>query len=179
MPFTLSEECSRSFWLEYFRHLLEALGEGSRPDLCRKLVPVFAKPEKYELYGDVIPVLKEIKSRGLILGMISNWEGWLLTRLHELKAAEYFDHIVISAIFGIEKPAPEIFLEALRLAGVRPQEALHVGDSLENDYLPASRLGMQAMIIDRRGRPAGNNHHTIRTLGELLEFLQVEEEGKK
>lgn len=170
-PFTLSQAGARLFWLKYFRHLLEELGEKPRPDLLEELVIIFAKPERYALYPDVLPALKEIKSRGFILGMISNWEGWLLSRLKELEAAEYFDHIVISAIFGIEKPDSAIFLKALHLARVRPSEALHVGDSFENDYLPARRLGMQAVLIDRRGRPARGQNHCIRDLDELLKLL--------
>ena len=170
-PFTLSQAGARLFWLKYFRHLLEELGERARSDLLEELVITFARPERYALYPDVLPVLKEIKSRGLILGMISNWEGWLLSRLKELKAAEYFDHIVISALLGIEKPAPEIFLRALRLAQVQPSFALHVGDSFENDYLPARRLGMQAVLIDRRNRPARGQNHCIRSLDELLKLL--------
>jgi FMN phosphatase YigB (HAD superfamily) len=63
-------------------------------------------------------------------------------------------------------------MEALRLARIRPSEAMHVGDSFENDYLPAQRLGMQAVLIDRRGvRPSDAENRTIRDLDQLLKML--------
>lgn len=30
-----------------------------------------------------------------------------------------------------------------------PEEALHIGDSMRKDYLPARSIGMQALLLDR------------------------------
>jgi FMN phosphatase YigB (HAD superfamily) len=57
---------------------------------------------------------------------------------------------VFSGIIGVEKPDPRIFEIALKEAGgFQPEQALHIGDSLLKDYLPARGLGMHALLLDR------------------------------
>ena len=61
-----------------------------------------------------------------------------------------WDFGVFSGIVGFEKPDPRIFEIALHKAGeVAPDQALHIGDSLRKDYLPARSLGMHALLLDR------------------------------
>ena len=64
--------------------------------------------------------------------------------------ASRFDTIAVSHLEGIEKPAPEIFLRALRRLGVPPEEALHVGDVPELDEAGAKAAGIACVIVDRR-----------------------------
>ena len=50
----------------------------------------------------------------------------------------------------MEKPDKKIYEIALEMAGnVRPEEALHIGDSFRKDYIPAHELGMHAVLLDR------------------------------
>ena len=51
------------------------------------------------------------------------------------------------------KPDPAIFRRALELAGAEPAEAVHVGDSLDNDVEGARAAGIRAVLIAREGRP--------------------------
>src|SRR6185437_5899921 len=67
------------------------------------------------------------------------------------------------------KPAKGIFERALASVGVCAAEALHVGDSLADDYHGAAGAGLQAVLLDRSGR-AYNDVVRVRTLGEL-QFL--------
>ena len=54
-----------------------------------------------------------------------------------------------SAEFGAAKPDPAIFARGLELAGVRPEEALHVGDSPVEDGEGARAAGIRAVLIGR------------------------------
>ena len=56
---------------------------------------------------------------------------------------------MFSGIEGVEKPNPRIYEIALERANVAPEEALHIGDSMRKDYLPAKSIGMQALLLDR------------------------------
>lgn len=57
---------------------------------------------------------------------------------------------MFSGIVGVEKPDPRIFEIALKKAGgIAPEQALHIGDSLRKDYVPARGLGMHALLLDR------------------------------
>lgn len=61
-----------------------------------------------------------------------------------------WDFGVFSGIEGVEKPDPRIFELALQKAGgIAPEQALHIGDNLRKDYLPARNMGMHALLLDR------------------------------
>jgi HAD superfamily hydrolase (TIGR01509 family) len=51
---------------------------------------------------------------------------------------------------GLLKPDVEFFLHALRVADVRPADAVMVGDTYKNDILPAIELGMRTAWILHR-----------------------------
>lgn len=65
---------------------------------------------------------------------------------------------MFSGIEGVEKPNPKIYEIALQKAGnVAPEEALHIGDSMWKDYLPAKSVGMHALLLDRFKIPDAND----------------------
>lgn len=70
----------------------------------------------------------------------------------------HFRFVVDSARFGYRKPSPRIFLHALERAGLAPADAgrvLFVGDRNDLDIVPARRIGMQVLHLNRsRSRPA-------------------------
>ncbi|KAL3616652.1 hypothetical protein CASFOL_039046 [Castilleja foliolosa] len=45
----------------------------------------------------------------------------------------------------------EIALE--RAGKIAPEEALHIGDSMRQDYWPAKTIGMHALLLDRFKTP--------------------------
>lgn len=59
----------------------------------------------------------------------------------------FFDVVSASAELGVSKPDRRIFTYALEQAGCRPEEALMVGDRLDNDVLPAKELGMKTVWV--------------------------------
>jgi putative hydrolase of the HAD superfamily len=63
------------------------------------------------------------------------------------------DFVLVSEEFGVAKPDPEIFREALRLAGVRAEEAVFVGDSVEFDMAGAQAAGIPTVWVNRQQRP--------------------------
>jgi HAD superfamily hydrolase (TIGR01549 family) len=63
------------------------------------------------------------------------------------------DFVLVSEEFGVAKPDPQIFREALRISGVRPDEALFVGDSAEFDMAGAQAAGIPTVWVNRHQRP--------------------------
>jgi HAD superfamily hydrolase (TIGR01549 family) len=106
--------------------------------------------ENFELYEDVLPVLDELRGRALKLGLVSNG----IRDLHAFVAHHRLDvdAIVDSRTHGRVKPHPTIFRAALDRLGVQPEEAVMVGDSLEEDVEGARALGMRAILVDRDDR---------------------------
>ena len=86
-------------------------------------------------------------------------------------ARPFFHHVVVSDDHGWRKPHAKIFTDTLDLLGVAPQEALFVGDSIEDDILGANGVGMDIAWVNARGAglPAGipNPQYAIRAIPEL------------
>lgn len=84
------------------------------------------------------------------------------------------DFVLLSGEVGVEKPDTRIYRLAMQEAGVTdPGSFLHIGDSLEKDYLPAKALGIQAILLDRfntkeaeewraKGYPVSKDFETIK-----------------
>lgn len=131
----------------------------------------FARAEAWRLFPDTLPALKALKKRQKILGIVSNWDSRLFGICEGLGLGPYLDFILPSAVVGAAKPNPKIFQEALRRARVLRQEALHVGDSLEDDVLGAQRAGIYVLFLDRKGtRPSSTP--TISTLQFLCGMFE-------
>ena len=108
----------------------------------------FTRRGVWELFPETRDVLTALRGR-VRLGVISNFDSRLRTILSHLGIAEFFDDIVISSEVGADKPSPKIFSTALARAGVRAEEALHIGDEPEADWHGAERAGIRAFRLQR------------------------------
>ena len=70
---------------------------------------------------------------------------------------------------GARKPAPAIFAQALALVGASPDEAIHVGDSLDEDIAGARAAGIEPVLIRRDGGAEVAGVRTISTLAGLVD----------
>ena len=82
--------------------------------------------------------------------MIANQAKDLRDRLREWDILQYFTAVASSWEAGFTKPDPAVFQYALSLAGCAPEEAVMIGDRLDNDVFPAKALGMKTVWL-RRG----------------------------
>ncbi len=106
---------------------------------------------RFRAYPDTSPALKALHARGLRLVCVSNWDISLSEVLERCGIGSSLDGIVTSASEGVRKPEPAIFEAALRLAGCAADEALHVGDTPEEDVAGAAAAGIRAVLLDREG----------------------------
>lgn len=120
----------------------------------------------WKLEPDTHDTLTVLHNRGYRLGLISNASNTPdLNRLidnHQLR--QYFEIVVISAEEGIRKPDPRIFSKTLKKLGVRPENAIMVGDTLPADVLGAQNSGVKSVWITRRANRPENN--------DVLESIQ-------
>jgi putative hydrolase of the HAD superfamily len=162
-----SPERSREFWASIYRTLLAEMGIPFGDGLATAIYRTFTDLSNYRLFPDVIRALDLLAGAGLTLGLISNFEAWLESLLVALGVAPYFAVRVISGVEGIEKPDPRIFELALELTKALPEESLYVGDNPVFDVEPAERVGMSAVLLDRRGRYPDHAGVRITTLDDL------------
>lgn len=162
-----SEKVEKDWWYSLVKDVFEQTGAIEEFDLFfDELYVLFGSPEVWRLYSGVHDLLRELQRQKKILGIISNWDSRLFQLCDGLGLTGYFDFIVASAVFGAAKPSPRIFTEALRRAGVEPHEALHIGDSLEDDVRGARHVGIDAVLINRH-----LERHTVH--GEQLTDIHV------
>lgn len=137
---------------------------------------LFAEPEVWRLYPEVPEILETLTKKGKRLAVISNWDSRLMKLLERLGIAGYFEFILASAVFGSSKPGARIFEEALKRTGVRPEEALHIGDSFEDDIKGAAQVGIHSVLIDRHQHFKKDHKGSIqptRIIGHLNELLKA------
>ena len=100
--------------------------------------------EDERLYPEAEACLKILREYYHI-GVIANQALGTAKRLENLGIGKYIELMVASAEEGVAKPDPEIFHRALQRVGCKPEEAVMVGDRLDNDILPAKQLGMKTI----------------------------------
>ena len=106
---------------------------------------------RFRAFDDAAPALEELRERGLRLVVVSNWDYALPEVLERVGLLGLLDGVVTSAGVAAAKPDPAIFRAALEVAGADASEALHVGDSSEEDIAGASAAGIRAVLLDRSG----------------------------
>jgi len=164
--------------VEMDQRALDDLGVGPMPEeFFRRLGELFMLVSSWHVFPDAMPALEALRDRGLILGAVSNWIWQLPELLHSLELVSQFDFVAASARVGYEKPHRGIFEHALAEAGVRPGEAIHVGDHLDADVQGAMAVGIAPVLIDRRERftegDLPDGVPLIRSLSELVPLVDA------
>jgi putative hydrolase of the HAD superfamily len=165
----------RGWWRDRVAETFSALGEF--PDFDAyfdALFSHFADPRNWIADVEAAPTLLRLKSDGLKLGVISNFDYRLYRILDGLDLTRYFDSITISSEAGYAKPRREVYDAALARAGVAASDAMHIGDSEHLDFAPAAAIGMAAMLIDRaQGNPAPSINGRGARIGSLASVPEV------
>ena len=124
-------------------------------------------------------VLMQLKEQNLPMVLVSNFYGNMPVVLHEFAFDGLFLKVVESAVVGIRKPDPRIFLLGVDALGLKPAEVTVVGDSLDKDIIPAHEAGCQTVWLRGEGwTPAPHNRdcpycEMIDSLDELLEMIKT------
>lgn len=158
-----------AFWRAFLGRVRGSLDGGVVSEAAfERLARHFRDPVSWAVYPDVIGTLEALAERGLSLAVVSNWDSHLPRLLDALGLASRFQTLAVSSIEETGKPDPEIFHRACARLHVAPGEALHVGDSLAEDYEGARAAGLAALLLDRHGRHQ-NVADRIESLEEILE----------
>jgi REG-2-like HAD superfamily hydrolase len=162
-----------NFYVEYVTRIIGGAGaEINRDAALQILAKIREYKWEFQVYDDALPVLKTLKKRGLILGLISNVAQDMEATYTKLGLQPYLNFKVTSAEVGYDKPRPEIFLAALKKAAVKPEEALYIGDQYQIDIVGARGVGIKALLIDRNDYfPDLTDCPRIRSLTEIKEYI--------
>lgn len=98
-------------------------------------------------YEETEHVIKTLYDKGYNIGIIANQSLGTEKRLEDWGLLKYIKLVVASAEEGVAKPDKEIFLRALSRAECLPENAVMIGDRIDNDIEPANRLGMRTIWV--------------------------------
>lgn len=128
------------------------------------------------LYPDAKELLQRLGKK-YKLGIIANQDFGTEKRLSAFGIQQYFDLVIASAEEGVAKPDLRIFQIALDRADCKPEEAVMVGDRLDNDIVPANIIGMTTVWI-RQGfgsytTPISEGEEPDFTVTNLLDIKEL------
>ena len=164
--------------LLYFKNYLEAEQKFSAETLLELI-------DKYEaLLAKEIRSSWEILNRDSLMRKLKRHFNLAIitnentrTQIVKLNALDsqmqYFDFIVTSEEVGVEKPDFKIFHECQRRSQLEFSDILMIGDSIENDLIPAKKLGAQVLGSNEfaKDRIADSDFIWIKNLNELESIL--------
>jgi putative hydrolase of the HAD superfamily len=162
-------------FVRYTSRIIELMG-GSGPGVAcaaREIYDDWAQHHHFEMYDDVPEALGVLQALGVRMGLISNSHRPLSTFSAHFALPDLMTVTVSSAEFGVMKPDPRIFQEALDRMAVSAGQAVMVGDSLAHDVLGARQVGMRGVLLDRHSQATGLDASipVIQTLRDLVAHL--------
>jgi HAD superfamily hydrolase (TIGR01549 family) len=151
---------------------------------AQRVLDVLSEAIVFEVFAETRAVLQELQSRGVPMGVLSNWDYQLPQIFDDLGLGQFFHFVLSSATFGEEKPSPRFFAHGLEEARrVVPQlsarDCFYIGDHYEKDVMPARAAGMTPLwlVRDSRDLASGETHRTeeevihLSTLHDILRVL--------
>ncbi len=131
------------------------------------------------LYEDAVPCLKQL-SKKYKIGVIANQSLGTAERLQQHGILQFIDLVIASAEEGVAKPDPRIFQIALERSGCKPENAVMIGDRIDNDIVPAKGIGMKTIWIKQGFGGLWNictedeaPDNTVNDLAELVELFKL------
>jgi putative hydrolase of the HAD superfamily len=134
--------------------------------------------ERWQKYirpaDDVLEVLR-ILSLEKKIGLITNFDHSPHVRkvLASSSLNNYFELILISDEAGYEKPDRKIFQRAIEHFGIKPEEAIYVGDNIVDDVLGSHQAGLNPVFINRNSKSHEHENQNSQAIISQLPDLPV------
>jgi HAD superfamily hydrolase (TIGR01509 family) len=149
-----------------FVAVCEEFGVRAHPQLIEELIGMWNKNWLFaKLYPDSITTLQRL-NKNYDLVLIANTDNFSVDGvLDKFDLARYFKFIFLSYKEGYIKTDPEMYARILEKVEVPAEDCVAVGDSLHSDVAAAQQVGVDAILVDRRGQR--EFEQKITTLAEL------------
>ncbi|CAH2216011.1 jg24939 [Pararge aegeria aegeria] len=167
-------------WNRWWSRVIEGTFQGHLPNdakvnqISKKLIEDFKTPTCWEVVDGGADIIKLLKSSGIVVGVISNFDPRLHDILTNLSIHDCFEFVLTSYEVGICKPDKKIFECAQVTYGndVYPWQCLHIGDDLEKDYNGAKAAGWHGLLIDNKLMESSHSVNAFPSLKELCKAIK-------
>ncbi|OBA24146.1 hypothetical protein METBIDRAFT_35214 [Metschnikowia bicuspidata var. bicuspidata NRRL YB-4993] len=165
---------SNDWWRELITRLYAMpKGDKTTSALCTRLIEHFSGSEAYVLFDDVIPVLQNLQENGVRVVGASNSDYRVFSVMESLGISAYFpkNRVFLSYDLGVTKPSRQFFqkvskpyyLEDLKEGKCKNlndflENAWHVGDHYEKDFVGAVKSGWNGVLLDRSKKSVFLSH---------------------
>ncbi|MBL7100924.1 MAG: HAD family hydrolase [Nanoarchaeota archaeon] len=155
-----------------FKAVCEAFGKKSESFILDKLVGMWNKHKLLaKPFMETVEILEELKKEGCKIALISNTDCFITEEvMDKYDLRKYFDEVILSYKVNMLKTNPKMYEMILEKLKIGKSDALVVGDSIETDMNGAKDAGINAVLVDRRGRrdfsPKINNLSELKTVLE-------------
>jgi putative hydrolase of the HAD superfamily len=158
-----------------FAQTLLACGVEPTPELVADLMrkDVEDMLETVRLYDDTVPFFTSLRSRGILIALVSNCSATTRPVLEQLGVIPLADAVILSCEVGSAKPAPEIYVTALEELGVAAADAVFIDDQ-HGFCVGAEAVGIRAIQIarpDLAGQVSSSAFPVVRSLLEIAPLL--------
>ena len=144
-------------------------------DLVKRIGDAYVElsPQQIQLLPNTKEILSELKDIGFKMHIITNG----FSEVQHIKIAncglrDYFQEIICSEAIGKNKPDPEIFQFALKLAKASAENSIMIGDDYYADISGANQIGMQAILFKNGNAANYSYENTIGNLNELPDLIR-------
>jgi putative hydrolase of the HAD superfamily len=147
----------------------EVLDDVSDIETCfQELYAHFARADAWRCEPQTAEAFAALAERGHMLGIASNFDQRLRGLIGHMPALRPVRYLVISSEIGWRKPSREFYAVVCRQAVSSPEQVLHIGDDLVNDYEGARAAGLQAVLFAAKERTSVPAEACINSLSDLL-----------
>ncbi|TFG35772.1 MAG: HAD family hydrolase [Parcubacteria group bacterium] len=131
-------------------------------ETVKKATDFFREFLGFELFEDIKEII-DLPVKKAILSSVSDF-------LSKKELSQEFE-IFGSKTNKFHKPDPRAFITVLERLGVAPEDAVMVGDEAERDLVPAQKLGMKTVLIDRKNEAVNYSGIKISSLKEIKKIF--------
>ncbi|MCD6589698.1 HAD family hydrolase [Candidatus Woesearchaeota archaeon] len=136
---------------EGFTEVLKNFGKKPRREVLDKLVAIWNKNKLLaKPFPETMDILTKLKEK-YMLGIIANTDSLSVpTVIEKYQLDKYMNKIIYSYKEGVLKSSGELLKKIMNELGVSKNETVMIGDSIQSDIEPAKKLGVKAILVDRR-----------------------------
>jgi 2-haloacid dehalogenase len=119
----------------------------------------------YGPFPDVPPVLEKLRNHFKLVIITNSDDDLFAGNLERLNVP--IDHVITAGQARGYKPALEVFRFTFDRIGAKPEEVVHIAQGFEYDIIPAHRLGLRKIWINRRSLPGDDTYRPYDELPDL------------
>ena len=151
LDYLLMEEPYEEERLELFKNgvysdVKDILGETTKEEFFAAFLK--RRFDYTEAIDGMLELIKDLKAAGDKLGVITDGISEIQHRKAQTLGLDTLtDHVFASGDFGYGKPDTKFFFGAMKMAGVKAEESIMIGNNIDSDVFGALASGMRAIYF--------------------------------